>query len=254
MTVIRQWNPATSQWEVVLVGRPGPQGDTGPQGPQGAGGAQGATGAQGVTGPIGPQGPTGAQGAIGPQGAQGAQGPQGATGTVASDGFRAAEYYAPWRLGTRNFTLVEDRTYFQLIYVQESMSVDRICIRTSGFSGSSDFRLGVYNNANGKPTTVLFDAGVVNATANNTTYEITISQTLAAGWYWAAVNCQTITSGSPQLRATAESYRAGLTRVGVDANWGNFDTYYEAGITGAFATAVTLVNADAIPVVFFRKA
>jgi hypothetical protein len=43
MTVIKKYNPATSAWEKVLIGAPGP---TGPSG--------------GPTGPPGPTGPTGA--------------------------------------------------------------------------------------------------------------------------------------------------------------------------------------------------
>lgn len=33
MSTIKSWNPATSQWEVIVVGKQGP---TGPQGPAGA--------------------------------------------------------------------------------------------------------------------------------------------------------------------------------------------------------------------------
>ena len=54
MSVLRQYNPSTSQWEEVLFGVQGPQGFQGPQGdpngPQGYQGVQGAQGAQGVQG------------------------------------------------------------------------------------------------------------------------------------------------------------------------------------------------------------
>lgn len=52
-SVLKAWNPISSQWEVILVGK------------QGAPGPTGATGATGATGPTGPTGPTGTGGALG---------------------------------------------------------------------------------------------------------------------------------------------------------------------------------------------
>lgn len=51
-SVLKAWNPLTSTWDVVLVGKQGPPGPTG------------LTGATGATGPTGPAGPTGAGGAL----------------------------------------------------------------------------------------------------------------------------------------------------------------------------------------------
>jgi hypothetical protein len=127
-------------------------------------------------------------------------------------------------------------------------------VYTSGFSGSSVIRLGVYNTSNGRPSTVLFDAGTVTASANITNYAITISQTLNTGWYWTAVNAQTITSGTCSLRGSGQYYREGLTLVGSDADFNNRDNLQETGITGSFATAGTLSGNTSVPFAFFRKA
>lgn len=35
MTVFKEYNPLTSQWETILVGNQGPEGPEGPEGPQG---------------------------------------------------------------------------------------------------------------------------------------------------------------------------------------------------------------------------
>ena len=59
MTVIKEYNAGTAQWETIVVGKQGPQGATGPQGdtgPQGVPGDTGPTGPQGATGPTGPSG------------------------------------------------------------------------------------------------------------------------------------------------------------------------------------------------------
>ena len=233
-------------WNLVALGVEGPTGATGDTGPQGE------TGPQGPQGAVGPQGDTGPQGAVGPQGDTG---PQGATGSIPSLGWQSSEYYATFRMQSNNVTMTEDVTYYQAVLVQEDMTIDRICIYTSGFSGSAVVRLGVYNNSGGKPTTVLFDAGTVTLNANTTVFEITVNQTLAAGWYWTACNAQTITSGTCAVRGSTAFYRMGLTRVGNNADFNNRDNYTESGITGAFATAGTLSNVNPpVPLVFFRKA
>jgi hypothetical protein len=50
MTVLKQYNSGTSQWEPIVSGA------TGPTGPTGAAGPTGPTGAAGPTGPTGPTG------------------------------------------------------------------------------------------------------------------------------------------------------------------------------------------------------
>ena len=59
MTVLKQYNVATSQWEPIVTGTVG---STGPTGPTGITGATGV----GATGATGPTGLTGATGASGP--------------------------------------------------------------------------------------------------------------------------------------------------------------------------------------------
>ncbi|MGA1381402.1 MAG: hypothetical protein ACO30N_07605 [Schleiferiaceae bacterium] len=168
-------------------------------------------------------------------------------------GWISGEYYAPYRGQSAGFTMVEDVTYYSGIFVQEAITVDRICIRTgASWSGTGTIRLGVYNNSDGKPTTVLFDAGTVSATAANQTPEITINETLQPGWYWTAANLQTAATTNV-VRGSIEFYREGLVRVGADADIQNRDNYSETGITGAFATAGTVNLITSVPVVFFRK-
>ena len=172
-------------------------------------------------------------------------------------GWQSAAYYAPFRTQTNNFTLVEDVTYYQAVLIQEDITIDRLCVYASGFSGTSaTVRLGIYNNSGGKPTTVLLDAGTVAITANTTLYTITVNQTLTAGWYWTAINAQTIVAGTTAaVRGATSFYREGLTRVGTDADINNRDNYNETGITGAFATAGTLVaQTPPAPMVYFRAA
>ena len=139
--------------------------------------------------------------------------------------------------------LVEDRTYYVPVYLPAG-TVDRLAVRTSSsHTDTTSMRLGIYNNgSNNLPTTVLLDAGTVACFATNTTYEITISQTIStAGIYWLAANPQSGTAGGMSFSAHS-TLRSGLINYKVEANNNatNIIGYSESGVTGAFATAGTL--------------
>lgn len=259
MTVIRQWNAGTSEWEVVLVGTQGavgPQGTQGATGPQGAVGTNGTNGAQGDTGA---QGPQGTQGSIGSQGVQGAQGAQGESFVAQS--LKPSIYYGP-AMGDpqqSTFVPVANRTYYTPFVVDETKTFDRIAMRTQSpfYSGTGSFRLGIYNDSDNAPSTVNLDAGTVSTTAGNTLYEITISHTLTAGYYWLAFNCISVSSGTVYVLGQfgsrfllPNSHRFNTT-TGLQDN-----TFIQSGASGAFATATSLTQAgisDYCPNVFLRK-
>jgi hypothetical protein len=145
-----------------------------------------------------------------------------------------------------------NRTQYNMIFIQGDITVDRIAIRThSNFSGTAVVRLGLYNAANGKPTTVVFDAGTVSCTAANTAYEITISETIQAGWYFTACNTQTAASTNT-FAGTRSAYREGITLVGTNIDTNNRDNWHQSSVTGAFATATGLTKEDPSVTVFFR--
>lgn len=128
-----------------------------------------------------------------------------------------------------------------MFYLAESTTFDRIAIRTrSNFSGTATVRLGIYNAADGNPTTVNFDAGTVSATAANTLYAITINQTLTEGWYFTAF----CTQGAATTNAFVSNNTVSWTPAGIGRMTATMDNTmydsYEDGITGAFATVATL--------------
>ena len=112
MTVLRKYNPSTSEWDIIFTGSDGPTGPTGATGPTGpdyeievsttsptpaSEGDLWFNSEEGqlmayydgywvdISGAPGPTGPTGATGATGPTGATGATGPTGA-GITGVDG------------------------------------------------------------------------------------------------------------------------------------------------------------------------
>jgi hypothetical protein len=105
-------------------------------------------------------------------------------------------------------------------------------------------RLGIYNNdsSTAKPSTVVLDAGTVVVNAANTNFEITISQSLASGWYWLAMCVQSInTAGTIGMAIETPNAFNSLRLSTTGTMTTDTGCWYETGITGAFATAGTLV-------------
>lgn len=234
-----------------LTGDTGPAGSTGPQGLQGDTGLTGPTGATGATGVTGPQGIQGDTGPTGPTGPTGATGPAGANGVVPSLGFASGSYYGPAGSNGQG-TAPLDQVHFAPFYLPETTTFDRIAVRTIGaFSGTAVARLGVYNNSNYKPSTVVFDAGTVSCTATLTTYAITIDETLSPGWYFTAFVLQTA--------ATNNSFANQAIRESVfiwhkESDLASKICWRQSGVSGAFATASGVTGADAATSVGLRKA
>jgi hypothetical protein len=159
-------------------------------------------------------------------------------------------------------TLSEDVTYYLPIYLP-GYAVDRISIQSgSSHSGTSTIRLGLYNasSTTGLPSTVYLDAGTVSVSAQSTTYEITISSTPPAGYYYFAINAQTIT-GSADITSisnatTEKPYPSFLSPVTSTLTTDAYSYgFSQSGVTGAFATAGTLTNyTGKIPLVGLRIA
>jgi hypothetical protein len=158
-----------------------------------------------------------------------------------------------------NYTPLEDVTTYVPIYLP-GYALDRIGFRTSTNATNTTWRLGIYNaNSNGEPSTVYLDAGTVVATATSTTYEITISSTPPAGYYFLAINCQVTTSGSREILAYAQDTGmqsapfAGASSLLTNSTYQSGWT--QSGVTGAFATATSLSVYDSnLPVVAVRMA
>lgn len=73
------------------------------------------------------------------------------------------------------------------LYVPATLSFDRICVNVSVAASGNIARLGVYGtDSNGLPSSLVFDAGSISC-ATTGLKEIVISQTLTAGWYYAAL-------------------------------------------------------------------
>lgn len=166
----------------------------------------------------------------------------------------AGNYYRTPGPGGAQGTAANQRTYFTPIFIPSQTTFDRIAIFTgSSFSGTSSVRLGVYNDTDGKPSTVAFDAGTVSCTAASTVYQITINETLNAGLYWLAFCQQTAPTAGWYWGTSASAVNVNpLFPAGATPGANNIQCYYETGITGAFATAGTLLTDTATIHVYLR--
>jgi hypothetical protein len=154
--------------------------------------------------------------------------------------------------------IIPTTTTFYFPVFLPTASYDRISIRTGDYAGTATVRLGLYNasTTTGLPTTVVFDAGTVSPTAINTNYEITISQSLSANYYYMAFNLQAKTGDGDYFTGGANT--AGLfplvaTSFGVGTGYSHFT---QSGVTGAFATAgsLTASSSGACPIIGMRIA
>ena len=137
-------------------------------------------------------------------------------------------------------------------------SFDRIGFRSaSAWSGTANVRLGIYNadSTTGLPSTVYLDAGTVSAAFSGSTFEITISNTPPAGFYYLAIVVQSaiannsvegVSTNSPPFFLSTSQSGGNIEGAGV------VQSFKQSSVTGAFATAVPVVNSGSYPTVGLR--
>ena len=174
----------------------------------------------------------------------------------------AGTYVKRMQSGTASTsTIIPITTTFYFPVFLPTASYDRISMRSGAYVGTATIRMGLYNasSTTGLPTTVVFDAGTVSPSATNTNYEITISQSLTAGYYYMALNLQAKTGDGDYITGSALGV-PGLpfliTATSFGASVGDFKYFTESGVTGAFATAgsLTTSSSSSCPIIGMRIA
>jgi hypothetical protein len=168
-------------------------------------------------------------------------------------------YFASPMQGAVSSNVVNQTAYYTPIYIDQTTTVDRILVRTgSTFSGTATVRLGIYNNdvSTGQPSTVLLDAGTISATAASTNYQITISQSLSAGFYWVVMCQQGTAPTTPGYFTNAAGSTSNNFYLFTTASPGLNVTvgFSQTSVTGAFSTVGTLNNSTLVPYVWLRTA
>lgn len=73
------------------------------------------------------------------------------------------------------------------IHFPEQITLDRIGLENTTATSGALARVGIYNDSNGLPSSLLLDAGEFSIAATGIK-QVTINQIVSAGWYWLAFN------------------------------------------------------------------
>ena len=129
---------------------------------------------------------------------------------IGSIGYANNKYYLPYLMSggaTVNIQVANQINYVPF-FVRKKTTFTRIGVNVTLSAGTSA-RLGIYNVANGVPTSLLLDCGTIS-TASTGEKEATISQSLNVGFYYLAIVCDnTPTINSVTTNATSSSYAIG---------------------------------------------
>lgn len=160
----------------------------------------------------------------------------GSTEIVPSWPMKSGYYYSPNFV--RGFSTIvpgADELRAALIGVPTSITVNSIaCEVTSAGTTGAVIRLGIYNTTDGFPTTLVLDAGTVDATTTGAK-TITISQALAAGTYCLAAVVQGGATTRPTVRVV--SLASGIPQPTSTAYHRSCFTQY--AVTGALPATFT---------------
>jgi hypothetical protein len=148
-------------------------------------------------------------------------------------------YKSPGANGS-GFSTSLNTTNFTHFYVGKTTSFDRIGFSTGTVTTAGIVRLGIYQDTNGAPGSLVLDAGTAAFnSSSNTAYLITINQTLTPGWYWLAFNMQ---SGNSLFFGNGGN-QTGISGVQRMTSTSPFTTmvsgYNQSSVSGAFPSTAT---------------
>lgn len=100
-----------------------------------------------------------------------------------------AFYYQPRYGAAGSLNLTQNTMYAMPIFIATTTTFTKIGVATASGTASAVCRLGIYSDSSGVPGALALDAGTV-ATDTGGDKVITISKSLATGWYWLACAMQ----------------------------------------------------------------
>lgn len=147
--------------------------------------------------------------------------------------------------------VILDRLYCMPLQVWEPTSFDRLTVKVTTGAATAVVRLGIYTSTSGAPSSLVLDAGTVDASAA-ATREATIAQTLTPGLYFLAaanqvagsVQMSRINAGRDRLLGSSSSDAAAACVAFVqDSVTGAFPATLDSPPTAAASSPVILARA-----------
>lgn len=176
-------------------------------------------------------------------------------GGYSNEGYRSRYYYYSEAVGysASSFTATKNQLYAIPFYVhKDGATFDRIGV-VFGATGSGNARLGIYNVANGVPTSLVADLGTIAYSAGAEVY-LTINQALNMKLYALAV----VFSATPDVnRCSSLSVAAPVFNGNVDLTTGSHPGWYCSHTYGALPStfgATTNTTAATQPFILVRAA
>lgn len=171
-----------------------------------------------------------------------------------NSGYRTNYYYMPYASRPNStVSLTANQLRAVPFYVAEETTFTRIGVnRVSG--GAANARLGIYNFENGVPTSLIYDSGNFTILTDGA-QEVTISQTLASGWYALAVICDSAISGLLGLSTDTQMMAAIISSENSVTGWevcGHQDNMTFGALPSTFSVDATL-NSGTNPAIWLRK-
>ena len=175
-------------------------------------------------------------------------------GSTAHPGFASGNYYGgPLFNGvTASRTITSNTLYAIPFPVPSTTTFTKMSIDVTTNAASSACELGVYNNSNGQPSSLVQDVGNV-ATTTNGSQELTGKTiTLNAGWYWLVVGCNNSSLSLEGGNTGSSNFYMGSTSqtssaVEMTAAW----TYSVGGLPGTFPTP-SYTTSTSSPLMYMR--
>jgi hypothetical protein len=127
------------------------------------------------------------------------------------------------------------------IFIARPTRIDRIGVNVSATAVGSTIRVGIRNDSDGFPGSVLLEAGSIDSATATGEIFITINQILQPGWYWLTAVAQ---GGTPSttIITVSNPYIGG--RVFNTGFSGNLNAYTQTGVSGAFPATFTPSGID----------
>jgi hypothetical protein len=168
---------------------------------------------------------------------------------VGSIGYRNNYYYFPYLMAGSSspMTLNTNDIYYVPFFVRKKTTFTRIGTQVTTLGGTIA-RFGIYNAANGVPTSLLLDCGTVS-TASIGEKEATISQSLNVGFYFLAI----VSDGIPSIYSTSNTGSSSGYAIGQSTRSGSSYGYLNSnGSTTLPNPATTSSLIFVIPAISLR--
>jgi hypothetical protein len=121
--------------------------------------------------------------------------------------------------------------------VSRSLTLDRIGLEITTLGAASVVRLGIYAETAGQPSTLILDAGTIDATSTGVK-EITISQALSVGVVWLCA----VPQGSATVAwrcADAGDVGGSVSNTNTNASQQGRSVFVETAVSGALPASAT---------------